>query len=131
MNVSKQRIHDKRNKTTKLSKKEQHEQCSDKRRKTSKLSKKKQHEQYMTNMLPSGVHKCPLSGENEDLEYHRRLSQNPRTYDKIQELEIGDAIALFEYYVSIKVFVGKGKKEKAKRKEQYKIAFQLATDTYE
>ena len=85
----------------------------------------------MKNMQPKGVHQCPLSGKNENLEYHRMMADDPRVYERAHESGVCDALALFEYYVAIRVFVGKGKREKAERKALYVKAFKHATETYE
>ena len=74
-----------------------------------KLTAKEKFVRYQQDMLPQGVHRCPFSGEDEDLDYHREMSQDPRVYAAAHERRIGDAVALFEYYVAIRTFVGKTK----------------------
>ena len=33
-------------------------------------------EKYRKNMQPKDVHQCPLSGKNENLEYHRMMAED-------------------------------------------------------
>ena len=59
------------------------------------------------------------------------MADDPRVFERAHESGVCDALALFEYYVSIRVFVGKTKREKAERKDLYVKAFKHATETYE